>query len=173
MAIDPALLAALQQRSSSVQPGADAASTYVGDMQMPQEQPPAELVAQALMQAGGNGGGGGAQLQAPTGQMSAGGQAPMLRGLNGPAMLMPQQQMAATGPQAPVQAQGMPPMPRPRPTPPASVQPTSYTIGKGDTASAIAKAHGISLAALLAANPQIKNANKIYVGHKLAIPGRA
>lgn len=44
-------------------------------------------------------------------------------------------------------------------------------IKSGDTLSQIAKSKGISLKALLAANPSIKNANKIRVGQSIKIPG--
>ena len=44
-------------------------------------------------------------------------------------------------------------------------------VKSGDTLSQIAKSKGISLKALLAANPSIKNANKIRVGQSIKIPG--
>jgi len=44
-----------------------------------------------------------------------------------------------------------------------------YTIQSGDTLSQIAKRRGTTLKALLAANPSIKNANKIRVGQKIKI----
>jgi|MDSV01.2.fsa_nt_gb hypothetical protein len=44
-------------------------------------------------------------------------------------------------------------------------------IKSGDTLSQIAKSKGISLKALLSANPNIKNANKIRVGQSIKIPG--
>lgn len=47
----------------------------------------------------------------------------------------------------------------------------SVKIKSGDTLSQIAKSKGISLKALLAANPSIKNANKIRVGQSIRIPG--
>lgn len=47
----------------------------------------------------------------------------------------------------------------------------SVKIKSGDTLSQIAKKKGISLKALLAANPNIKNANKIRVGQSINIPG--
>jgi len=47
----------------------------------------------------------------------------------------------------------------------------SMKIKSGDTLSQIAKKKGISLKALLAANPNIKNANKIRVGQSIKIPG--
>lgn len=43
----------------------------------------------------------------------------------------------------------------------------SYKIKSGDTLSQIAKRRGTTLKALLAANPQIKNPNKIRVGQKI------
>jgi LysM repeat protein len=49
-------------------------------------------------------------------------------------------------------------------------QPTKVTVKKGDTVSAIAKASGVSVAAVAAANPQITNLNKINVGQKIIIP---
>lgn len=47
----------------------------------------------------------------------------------------------------------------------------SYTVRSGDTMSAIAARHGISLGALESANPQIANPNLIYPGQPLNIPG--
>ena len=46
----------------------------------------------------------------------------------------------------------------------------SYTVQKGDTLSQIAKRHGISLRALIAANPKIKNANMIRIDQKINVP---
>ncbi len=47
-----------------------------------------------------------------------------------------------------------------------------YTVKKGDTLSAIAKAYGLTLQQLLEANPQIKNPNLIKVGQVIKIPGK-
>ncbi len=57
----------------------------------------------------------------------------------------------------------------------ARYQPTTnegqtHTVERGDTLSAIAKEQGVSLAALIAANPQIKNPDLIYPGDKISIP---
>jgi LysM repeat protein len=52
----------------------------------------------------------------------------------------------------------------------AQDQASTYTIQRGDTLSAIAARNGVSLSALLAANPQVRNANLIYPGDKLDIP---
>jgi murein DD-endopeptidase MepM/ murein hydrolase activator NlpD len=49
-------------------------------------------------------------------------------------------------------------------------QPTKVTVKSGDTVSAIAKAAGVSVAAVAAANPQITNLSKINVGQKIVIP---
>jgi spore coat assembly protein SafA len=55
------------------------------------------------------------------------------------------------------------------PPPPPGGQ--SYTVQKGDTMKKIAERYGISLDALIKANPQVTNINLIYVGQKLSIPG--
>ncbi|ATB30561.1 LysM peptidoglycan-binding domain-containing protein [Melittangium boletus] len=47
----------------------------------------------------------------------------------------------------------------------------SYRIKSGDTLSAIAKSNHTTVSALMKANPQIKDANKIYAGKTLNIPG--
>jgi putative chitinase len=47
----------------------------------------------------------------------------------------------------------------------------SYTVRSGDTLSSIASRHGVSLAALEKANPQIHNPNSIYVGEHINLPG--
>ncbi len=43
----------------------------------------------------------------------------------------------------------------------------AYKVKKGDTLSQIAKKKGVTLQALLTANPNIKNANQIRVGRAL------
>ena len=45
-----------------------------------------------------------------------------------------------------------------------------YTVKKGDTLWGIARQYGVSLTALIAANPQIKNPNLIYPGNRVQIP---
>jgi len=47
---------------------------------------------------------------------------------------------------------------------------TEYTVVKGDTMGKIAKAHGVTLKALEAANPNVQP-TKLKVGQKLIIPG--
>ena len=46
----------------------------------------------------------------------------------------------------------------------------TYKVVSGDTITKIAKRYGLTTAALLAANPQIKNANNIKAGDILTIP---
>jgi GH24 family phage-related lysozyme (muramidase) len=46
----------------------------------------------------------------------------------------------------------------------------NYSVRSGDTLSSIANGHGVSLAALEAANPQIRNPNVIVVGQVIHMP---
>ncbi len=46
----------------------------------------------------------------------------------------------------------------------------NYIIQYGDTLFGIARRHGTTVAAIRAINPQIVNPNRIYAGHRLAIP---
>ncbi|MDI3480785.1 MAG: hypothetical protein PWQ97_440 [Tepidanaerobacteraceae bacterium] len=46
----------------------------------------------------------------------------------------------------------------------------NYIVKSGDTLSDIAARNGVTLTALLNANPQIKNANLIFPGQKISIP---
>lgn len=57
-------------------------------------------------------------------------------------------------------------------TPPTQAVPSTnnYTIKSGDSLSTVAKLHGVSLSALLSANPTIKDANRIFVGQVVIIP---
>lgn len=49
--------------------------------------------------------------------------------------------------------------------------PTNYTIKSGDTLSGIALKNGTTVSALMSANPTITNANKIYSGASIVLPG--
>lgn len=62
-------------------------------------------------------------------------------------------------------AKGAPTQPQPEPEPC-----DGYTVVKGDTLGKIASAHGISLADLLALNPQITDPNRIEVGDCIVVP---
>jgi hypothetical protein len=54
--------------------------------------------------------------------------------------------------------------------PPAPLPSAVYRVQDGDTLSSIAEAHGVTLAALEAANPQISDPGLIFVGEFVNIP---
>lgn len=56
------------------------------------------------------------------------------------------------------------------PTEPPAPTPQVYIVAKGDTISKIARKFGLTQEELLAANPQIKNPNKIQIGDEVTIP---
>jgi murein DD-endopeptidase MepM/ murein hydrolase activator NlpD len=73
-------------------------------------------------------------------------------------------------------APGPSPSPSPSPTPSPSPSPSpadAVTVRSGDTLSGIAARNGISLDALLSANPQIRNPDLIYPGQTVHLPGGA
>ncbi len=53
----------------------------------------------------------------------------------------------------------------------AAVALVAYLVQPGDTLSGIAASHGVSLAAVEAANPRISDPNLIYAGQRIEIPG--
>jgi LysM repeat protein len=55
-------------------------------------------------------------------------------------------------------------------TPTPAPTPVTYVIKKGDTLSKIAAANGLTLPELMAANPTIKDPNKISEGQQIIIP---
>ena len=66
------------------------------------------------------------------------------------------------------------------PTTPTPQQPTSpptsttvYTVVAGDTLSAIAVRHGVTVSAILAINPNITDPNRINIGQRINIPSQA
>jgi uncharacterized YkwD family protein len=54
-----------------------------------------------------------------------------------------------------------------------SAAPAKYTVSVNDTMFYIARNHGVSLNALIQANPQVKNPNIIWPGMVLNIPGQS
>ncbi len=60
--------------------------------------------------------------------------------------------------------------PTPLPTATPGPTPTVYTVVKGDTATRIAAKFGITVDQLIAANPQLKNPNRLAIGDQLVIP---
>ncbi|MDO6143214.1 LysM peptidoglycan-binding domain-containing protein [Paenarthrobacter aurescens] len=89
-------------------------------------------------------------------------------GLNGSSIIYPGQKIKVSGGSAP-SAPSAPAAPAPAPAPLAGTG--SYTIKAGDTLSSIASRHGVSLAALMAANNNVTATTVIYPGQKLTIPG--
>nr|MCU0508510.1 LysM peptidoglycan-binding domain-containing protein [Anaerolineae bacterium] len=53
----------------------------------------------------------------------------------------------------------------------ASLAATVYTVRAGDTLAKIAARFGVSVSGILAANPQITNPDRIYIGQRITIPG--
>lgn len=88
-------------------------------------------------------------------------------GLNGSSIIYPGQKIKVSGGSAP----SAPAAPAPAPTPAPLAGTGSYTIKAGDTLSSIASRHGVSLAALMAANNNVTATTVIYPGQKLTIPG--
>ena len=75
---------------------------------------------------------------------------------------------------SPSPTEGAPPA-QPSPgagTPPPS-GPSTHTVQPGDTLSEIAERHGVALAELIAANPQISNPDLIFPGQEIHLPGGA
>ena len=56
------------------------------------------------------------------------------------------------------------------PVKPTPANPAVYTVVSGDTMSGIAKKFGVPLGALIDANPQVKDINRISVGQVLLVP---
>jgi spore coat assembly protein SafA len=79
-----------------------------------------------------------------------------------------------TGPEMPMPVPSAPEMPMPKPMPMPVPLPCPggivYTVKPGDTMFEIARMYGISLADLIAANPQISDPNLIYPGQMICIP---
>ncbi len=67
-------------------------------------------------------------------------------------------------------ASGGAPTPTPRPTPTPAPTPQVYVIQTGDTLFGVAAQVGLTLEELLAANPQITDADRIAAGDEIFIP---
>lgn len=65
------------------------------------------------------------------------------------------------------------PEPDPEPNLDPDPSPTTYKVKAGDTMIGIANKFGVSLDALLKANPQVTNPNVIYAGHILTVPEKS
>ncbi|MBI5161923.1 MAG: LysM peptidoglycan-binding domain-containing protein [Micrococcales bacterium] len=103
-----------------------------------------------------------ARFGVPTAQLLA------ANGLAWSSIIYPGQRIAVPGTVGMVAASSVTPAPAPAaPAPPATT--TAYTIVRGDTVSAIATRHGISIDAILAANG-LTRASLIYAGRVLQIP---
>ncbi|YCK80368.1 LysM peptidoglycan-binding domain-containing protein [Arthrobacter sp. D3-18] len=87
-------------------------------------------------------------------------------GLNGSSIIYPGQKIKVSGGSVP----SAPAAPAPAPAPAPLAGTGSYTIKAGDTLSSIASRHGVSLAALMAANNNVTATTVIYPGQKLTIP---
>lgn len=63
--------------------------------------------------------------------------------------------------------------PPPEPTPTPAPTPTIHVVSEGETLSKIASDYGLTLDDLLAANPQITDADRIAIGDEVIIPATA
>ena len=62
------------------------------------------------------------------------------------------------------------PTPTPTPTPPPTPAPIVHIVKRGETLSQISAQYQVSVAAILGANPAVKDPNSIAVGQELIIP---
>jgi hypothetical protein len=60
--------------------------------------------------------------------------------------------------------------PSPEPTEPPPPTPQVYVVKDGDTMSKIARRFGVTVEDIMAANPQIKNPDRIRIGDRITIP---
>ena len=84
----------------------------------------------------------------------------------------PSPSLASASP-SPTLTPSRPPSPSPGPTPAATWPPPGaeiYVVVRGDTLSKIGRLYDVTVAQLLAANPQITNKNLIRPGDRIAIP---
>lgn len=96
--------------------------------------------------------------------------------ITNPNLIFPGQriQIPGTAPAQPAAKPAPTPAPKPEakpaPTPPATPATTTYTVQPGDSLSAIATKHGVTLAAVIAAN-DLADPGMIYPGQKISVPG--
>jgi LysM repeat protein len=62
------------------------------------------------------------------------------------------------------------PSPTATATPTGTAGTTAYTVKSGDSMASIAQSHGVTLQALLAANPQISDPTRLKVGDTIRLP---
>jgi len=86
----------------------------------------------------------------------------LFRGLTGGGGASPSATPAPSASGSPASAPSITPVPSP--------SPTIYTVKAGDVLSRIAAKYGVTIAQITAANPQIKNPDKLAVGDQLVIP---
>jgi hypothetical protein len=146
---------------------------YEGMFQQPEQQPPPQFGPMQGAMPNGYADMFAGPIQQPLGLMDLMGQASQQPGVSGqgvPMGLMDALGMASgtPGPSGSANPFMSPPpvapIPRPRP-----MKAETYTIRKGDTLTAIAKRNGTTVKALLAKNPQIKNADRIVAGAKIKV----
>jgi LysM repeat protein len=71
---------------------------------------------------------------------------------------------------SPTPSASVEPTATPEPTEPPAPTPQVYTVAKGDTMSKIANKFDVSVEAIMDANPQIKNPDRIQIGDEITIP---
>jgi LysM repeat protein len=92
-------------------------------------------------------------------------------GIVNPANILWGQQIQIPGEQAsaaPVSSTDSPS----QPPPPSASSPTIYVVKRGDILNRIALQYNLTVAELLAANPDIRNANLLYTDQRINIPGQ-
>jgi lipoprotein-anchoring transpeptidase ErfK/SrfK len=78
--------------------------------------------------------------------------------------------LGSRSPSATLKPADVPPTPTPNATPESPSTPLTVTVRAGDTLGSIARAYGVPVEDLIAAN-DLADPNLLYVGHELVIPG--
>ena len=71
---------------------------------------------------------------------------------------------------APTPSASVEPTDSPEPTPPPAPTPQVHVVARGDTMSKIARKYGVTVEEIMAANPKIKNPDRIDIGDEITIP---